>query len=91
MFGTSRGLVRHFILAQTASAPGTDVFSCKHSFKATMGQNRTSDEVGDDLSDGDVVVVAEVQSLAGLPGLDEQLHPPLMLPPLQKEVSCTAK
>ena len=46
---------------------------------------------GDNLSDGDVVVVAEVQSLAGLAGLDEQLHPPLMVPPLQKEVSCTGK
>ena len=42
------------------------------------------------LSDGDVMLLAEVQGSAGLAGLDEQLHPPLLLPPLQEEVSCIA-
>lgn len=43
-----------------------------------------------DLGDGDVVLLAEVQRSAGLAPLDEQLHPPLMLPMLQEEISCIA-
>lgn len=43
-----------------------------------------------DLSDGDIVLVAQVQGSVGLAGLNEQLHPPLVLVMLQEEVSCTA-
>ena len=43
-----------------------------------------------DLSDGDVVLVAEVQGSTGLAGLNEKLHPLLTLPVLQEEVSCAA-
>lgn len=54
-------------------------------WKTRLGKRRHSTH----LREGDAVVVAHIHGAAELAGLHQQLHALLMLPMLQKEVSCS--
>ena len=57
---------------------------------ACQGQDRAGQrkEVVSHLSEGDVMLLADIQSSSGLVGLNKQVSRLLLLPMLQEEVSC---